>query len=310
MPSLTSAALPPGVQVFERGWLSSNNILFDGGSHTALVDSGYVTHSTQTLGLVMRALEGRRLDLLVNTHLHSDHCGGNAALKAQFPELKVVIPPGEAEAVRAWDEDKLSYTATGQQCPRFEFDDVLAPGTEVELGQQRWQVHAAPGHDPHAVILFEPESRTLISGDALWERGFGVVFPEMWGEPSFAQVGATLDLIEQLQPALVIPGHGRIFDDAQGALIVARQRLEGFVAAPVKHARHAVKVLLKFKLLEQQRMTRPALSQWLAGSGYLEQVWQRYASDTPIQVWVEELLADLARAGAVAFVDGEIVDAG
>jgi glyoxylase-like metal-dependent hydrolase (beta-lactamase superfamily II) len=27
------------------------------------------------------------------------------------------------------------------------------------LGSRPWQVHAAPGHDPHSVILFEPERR-------------------------------------------------------------------------------------------------------------------------------------------------------
>jgi glyoxylase-like metal-dependent hydrolase (beta-lactamase superfamily II) len=44
--------LPDTVQVFERGWLSANNVLlFDGGEAT-LVDSGYVTHAGQTVALV------------------------------------------------------------------------------------------------------------------------------------------------------------------------------------------------------------------------------------------------------------------
>src|SRR5690606_25945662 len=70
--------LPPSIQVFERGWLSSNNILFTGADGTALVDSGYVTHAPQTLALVRQVLAGRPLERLLNTHLHSDHCGGNA----------------------------------------------------------------------------------------------------------------------------------------------------------------------------------------------------------------------------------------
>ncbi len=43
--------LPAGMQVFERGWLSSNNILFIGEQQAALVDSGYLTHAPQTLAL-------------------------------------------------------------------------------------------------------------------------------------------------------------------------------------------------------------------------------------------------------------------
>ncbi|MFM6999523.1 MAG: MBL fold metallo-hydrolase, partial [Limnohabitans sp.] len=76
----SSPALPPGVTVIERGWLSANNVLLQDADSATLVDSGYVTHRAQTLALVGQALNGRTLDLLVNTHLHSDHCGGNQAL--------------------------------------------------------------------------------------------------------------------------------------------------------------------------------------------------------------------------------------
>src|SRR5438132_689280 len=126
-------ALPPGVSVFERGWLSSNNIFFDGRDGFALVDSGYCTHSQQTIALVRQALRGRALDLPLNTHLHSDHCGGNAALQAAFPAMQTRIPPGMAAHVREWDPVALTYVPTGQQCPRFRMDGVLTPGNEITL---------------------------------------------------------------------------------------------------------------------------------------------------------------------------------
>ena len=298
--------LPPDIQVFERGWLSSNNVLLLGRESTALVDSGYTTHSAQTLALVERALGGRPLDLLINTHLHSDHCGGNHELQARYPKLRTQIPPGEADAVRQWDESKLSYLPTGQECPRFKFDSSLTSGALVGPGDRVWEVHAAPGHDPHAVLLFEPVSRVLISGDALWQRGFGVVFPEMWGEPSFAEVAATLDLIESLQPACVIPGHGSAFDEVQAALAVARERLDIFVRYPDKHARHAVKVLIKFKLLDAKRISRTALAEWLDGADYLEQVRQRFAPDKDLKDWSAELLAELIKSGA-GRVEGDFI---
>ena len=95
--------LPTGVSVFERGWLSSNNILVQGAHSSALIDSGYCTHAEQTLALLDSALQGRPLDVLINTHLHSDHCGGNAALQARYPALQTHIPPGHAEYVRLWE---------------------------------------------------------------------------------------------------------------------------------------------------------------------------------------------------------------
>ncbi|WP_093384997.1 MBL fold metallo-hydrolase [Variovorax sp. OV329] len=292
------ARLPADVQVLERGWLSSNNVLLIGSEQAALVDSGYCTHSAQTLALVGQALGHRSLDLLVNTHLHSDHCGGNAALQARYPSLRTLVPPGEAEAVRVWDEDKLSYRATGQECPRFRINGTLEPGTTVSLGDASWEVHAAPGHDPHAVLLYRPDAGLLISGDALWEKGFGIVFPEMWGEPSFDEVAATLDLIESLKPDCVIPGHGAVFEQVDAALATARERLDAFVRSPQKHARHAIKVLIKFKLLEMKKVCAEDFQTWLSGAAYLREVHQRFAADRDLQEWSGELLNELVRSGA------------
>lgn len=292
---LSECALPAGVQVLERGWLSSNNIVVQGEQGTALIDSGYCTHADQTLALVGSALAGRPLDQLVNTHLHSDHCGGNAALQARYPALHTAIPPGHAHEVRIWDPQALTYTPTGQSCPRFDFNTTLVPGSEILLGDWVWQVHAAPGHDPHSVIFLEPQSRTLVSADALWEHGFGVVFPELDGVQAFDEVAATLDLIERLAPAVVIPGHGAPFVDVATALSVARKRLDGFVTAPDKHRQYAAKVLLKFKLLEAQSMEREALIAWALGSGYLRSLvatagWGAKDAEQAVHAVVQSLL--------------------
>lgn len=254
--------LPASMQVFERGWLSANNVLFTG-EDAALVDSGYVTHAPQTLALVRHALGDRALERLLNTHLHSDHCGGNAALQAAYG-CRTAIPVAEAAKVAAWDEEALSYRATGQQCPRFGFDAVLAPGDQLDLGGLRWQVLGAPGHDPHALLLFCAQEGVLIAGDALWENGFGVIFPELAGEPGFEEVRATLDLIAALDARVVVPGHGRVFGDVPGALRRAYSRLDYLSSDPRRNAENAVKVLVKFLLLERQRLALADLPSLLA----------------------------------------------
>ena len=307
---MPSSLLPPDIRVFERGWLSSNNILLLGQDSTALVDSGYASHAPQTLALVASALGERPLDQLVNTHLHSDHCGGNAALQGRYPALRTAIPPGLAESVRHWDVDALTYAPTGQSCPPFRFDALLQPGTEVRLGDRLWQVHAAPGHDTHSVVLFEPTARVLLSADALWERGFGVVFPELEGERAFDAVARTLDVIEALKPAVVIPGHGAVFADPAAALAYARSRLDSFVANPTKHLRHGVKVLLKFKLLELQSIDSDALIHWARTTPYFARIYQAHFASLEFSSWVAALLDDLVRAGAASRVGAMVHNAG
>jgi glyoxylase-like metal-dependent hydrolase (beta-lactamase superfamily II) len=298
--------LPPGVTVFERGWLSANNVLFESEECTALVDSGYCTHAAQTVQMVKRALGGRQLDLLLNTHLHGDHCGGNAGLQECYPAMQTRIPPGLAAAVLDWDPVALTHAPIGQQCPPFRFEGLLRPGTEIVLAGSAWQIHAAPGHDPHSVVLFEPRSRTLISADALWENGFGVVFPELEGQQAFGEVAATLDIIHRLQVDVVIPGHGKVFCDVEAALSVARRRLESLSRDPPRHGTHAAKVLLKFRLLELQRIQARELVTWAKATPYIRQIHQSWFGDIPIEQWVLQLVKELVRSGALA-CEGQLI---
>ncbi len=306
---MSQAELPPGLHVLERGWLSSNGVLFLGAQSTALVDSGYCAHAEQTVALVAAGLQGRPLDRLVNTHLHSDHCGGNAALQRRWPALRTFIPPGLAAAVAAWDPVVLGYQPTGQSCPRFRHDALVLPGTEIELGDRAWQVHAAPGHDPDSVVLFEPRSRTLISADALWENGFGVVFPELEGEAAFDEVGSTFDLIERLGPHRVIPGHGPVFRFEAAVLGRARDRLQAFVRNPARHAHHAAKVLLKFRLLEFRQMAFTELVAWAAGTPHFQGIHRRFAAGVAMADWIELLTQELVRSKVLRRVGETLHDA-
>jgi glyoxylase-like metal-dependent hydrolase (beta-lactamase superfamily II) len=298
----------PGLQVFERGWLSANNILLTDDDSATLIDSAYVTHEAQTVALVQNALNGRALDRLVNTHLHSDHCGGNHHLQTHYTQLETWIPPGEAKAVSIWDVEALSYEATGQLCPRFKFEGLLQEGQILRLACLNWEVHAAPGHDPHSVILFEPTHKILISADALWANGFGVVFPELEGVDAFHEVAQTLDLIESLKPIWVIPGHGAVFNNVDAALEIARKKLDGFVQNPQKHGRYGAKVLLKFKLLELNQVENKAFRAWATGVPYLIQLHQTFGEKMPMQDWLEDMLLDLERSKALAFQDNMIVN--
>ena len=295
---------PSGFYFFERGWLSSNNILLVDDEKATLIDTGYVTHADQTLALVQSHLSGRLLDKVINTHLHSDHCGGNANLQAAYPDAQIWIPPGHFDAVVQWNDDLLTYKATGQQCPRFVPHHVLQPGNTFESARFTWEVHAAPGHDTHSVILFEPQHRVLISADALWSNGFGVVFPELDGLDAFSEVASTLDLIQTLDAHIVYPGHGSAFMDVSDAIDRARSRLDQFVRHPEKHQTYAIKVLLKFKLMEFQSLPLNDFLAWAIQTPYLQLM--HHQKDGDISTWILSMVEQLVASGA-ARIDGAVL---
>jgi glyoxylase-like metal-dependent hydrolase (beta-lactamase superfamily II) len=311
MPSAT-AALPAlnGLTVLERGWLSSNNILIHaapGEPGAVLVDTSHSNHADQTVALLRHALQGQRLDRVLNTHLHSDHCGGNAAVQAAFG-APVIVPPGQAAAVMDWDAGLLTHDSTGQRCDRFTVAGTLPPGSDFVAGGRRWEVLAAPGHDPHSVMLFDHTQGVLISADALWEHGFGLVFPEIEGEPGFDDVATVLDLIERLPVRAVVPGHGAPFGDVAAALTRARARLAGFVADPARHARHGLKVLIKYHLMELHQQGLEALLLWAVGTPLLVALWQRFgrAGGGTAEAWVAKAVQELVTSGALELREGVV----
>lgn len=256
----TQHELPESLHFIERDWLSCNQVIFfdehEGERCATLIDSGYGKHAALTVELVRHVLRSRGiaqggLKTLINTHLHSDHCGGNALIAREFG-CRIVVPAAEFDTVNRWDEDALTYRGTGQQCERFSAQGAVRDGDLLTLGAAQWRVYAAPGHDPHSVILHCPQHSLLLSADALWENGFGVIFPELGGDSGFAEQRAVLELIASLEVDTVIPGHGTPFGDVPAAIERARARLAALSADPARNARNAIKALTKFLLLDRE----------------------------------------------------------
>ena len=298
--------LPSGMQVLERGWLSANNILFDDGGQTTLVDSGYVSHAEQTVDLVHRALGGRPLDRLINTHSHSDHIGGNAALKEAF-DCRIVVPAGLHAAIADWDKDALLLSPLGQRNARFQHDELIADGDEIEMGGHNWRALAVPGHDMEALAYYNPENRLLISGDALWENGFGVIFPELLGEADgLTHTRQTLEMLARLPIDRVIPGHGSPFADVDAAFERAFRRLDAFTADIDKLAWHAIKVIVSFAMLERRHIAKAEFPAFVLGLPFAVDVNARFL-DLPADQLAAKVERELLLVNALRLVDGRLV---
>jgi glyoxylase-like metal-dependent hydrolase (beta-lactamase superfamily II) len=305
--SMAAPTLPPQIRVFVRDWLSCNNVLLRSRGGHVLIDSGYVTHAPLTLALlaVPQGLGEAPLAKLVNTHCHSDHMGGNAAIKARYG-CPIALPEGEAALIDVWSGRELLLDYADQRADRFHYDELLSPDSPHVWGDLEWQALAAPGHDMGALVFYNAEHRILISGDALWENGYGFVMPPEIDPRALPATRATIEMLGRLDVQVVIPGHGEPFADVGAALERAEQRTAAFEADPMRLARHALKVALAFTLLDRRRLPLADLPAYVDRIEIYREFNARFFRLAP-KALAEWLVTALEHSGAARREDGWLV---
>jgi len=152
-------------------------------------------------------------------------------------------------------------------------------------------------------VLFRSATRVLISGDALCETGFGVVLPGPGWRERLRAARDTLHAIRALGPRLVIPGHGKPFATVDAAIDRCLSRIAAFEADETKLARHVMKVMFVFTLLERGRMAEDALVAFLAAVPLYKEYDAAWFGLGAAGL-ADLLLGDLVRSGAVVRDDG------
>jgi glyoxylase-like metal-dependent hydrolase (beta-lactamase superfamily II) len=165
-------------------------------------------------------------------------------------------------------------------------------------GDLEWRALAVPGHDMGALAFFNDEHRILVSGDALWEDGYGLIMPPEVDPRALPATRATLEMLAQLDARIVIPGHGEPFTGVAAALERAFARTAAFEADSLRVARHALKVLLVFTLLDRRRLALDEVPAYMERVGVYRQFNALFFRRTPAEL-ADMLVEPLERAGVV-----------
>ena len=302
--------LPPNISFIERDWLSANHVMFKDHEGATLIDSGYGKFNHVTLAkvdAVLEAWDNASLDRIINTHIHSDHIGGNAELQRAHPGCSIAVPVDEQPFLVNWDSPEQMLSYADQECERFAWDDVIEPGQQIELGGEAWNAIATPGHDMGSLVFYSPKLRILISADALWEHSSGFVPPQAIDPKPLAAQRATFKRLAELDVALVIPGHGPMFTDFSGALAQACAKLEAFATDDMKIAKSVVKAMFIYSMMWRGEMALADVPAYLARVGvhrdYNAQFFRM--SDEAYADW---LIGETVRTGKV-ILDGAVLRA-
>ncbi|RZK44073.1 MAG: MBL fold metallo-hydrolase, partial [Hymenobacter sp.] len=241
--------MEPAYHVFHRPYPSANCVLLTG-PRPILVDSGYVASADELAPwLRTHGVRPEALALLVNTHHHGDHVGGNHLLQQHYG-TPVAAHTWEAGPVNDLEAEACAAAYLRQPVRPYRVDRLLAAGETLDTGTTRWQVLHTPGHTRGHLSYYAPALGVLVAGDAFHAGGeVGWLNPFREGSGSLARSVQTLRQLADLPLHLAISGHGPVMSDPRADLAAAQRRLASWHTAPDKALTHAAKRILVYALM-------------------------------------------------------------
>lgn len=167
-----------------------------------------------------------QVQYVILTHIHLDHAGGAGLLMRELPEAQLVVhargrrhmidPSKLIEGVKAVYGEEKYHRLYGEILPIDKERIRHITGDEtVEFGGRTLECYDSPGHAKHHMVIHDPVTRSVFSGDA-----FGIAYPRfVSGEkqlvfPSTSPVQfeperalETYEKIVNLEPERVLPTH-------------------------------------------------------------------------------------------------------
>jgi len=166
---------------------------------------------------------------IVLTHGHSDHIGGNSAMRQRWRELPIVI--GRGDAPKLTDPNQNLSAPFGTPLVSPPADQLLDDGETYEAAGQRFEVLEMPGHSSgHVIYVWRGDSTVVVfGGDVLFAGSIGRTdFPD----GSFEQLRDAIHnkLFTLPDDTIVLPGHG------PATTVGDEKRINPYVGAPAGYA--------------------------------------------------------------------------
>lgn len=196
------------IQSFEFNMFGVNTyIIFDTATcEAAVVDPGMI--AARECARIDNYIEsnGLHVKYLINTHMHIDHLFGDEYIEKKY-----------GVGISASTDDSILSSRIAEQARMFRLrtdmpemlkvDNPLKNGDRLMLGTEPIDIIAVPGHSPGSIALYCPESKFVVTGDALFKNSIGRT--DLPGGSHEQLISSITKRLLTLPPdTTVYPGHG------------------------------------------------------------------------------------------------------
>src|SRR5262245_30997559 len=166
------------------------------------------------------AMGVKKIEKILLTHIHSDHCGGALALRKR------------SGAKLGIHRSRKGYLG-GED---FQYDD----NDRISFGGGELQVLHTPGHESGHCCFYESGDKVLFSGDNILGYGTAVIHPP---DGNMTDYMKTLERLLGIEMSLILPGHGPLIGKPEAKVreyINHRLERERQVIAALLSGRHTI----------------------------------------------------------------------
>ena len=177
-------------------------------SKAAIIDPGMLTDYEKKKFDDFIANEGIKIDQVILTHAHLDHCFG-----ASYVHDKYGVPvkghPDDEPLLAGVKAQAISFGMPGIISSEPSFDVRLKAGETITIGESSLKVIHVPGHSPGGIALYSSEDGFVLVGDSLFRGSIGRTdLPG--GDHATLLDAIKRGLFTLPGDTLVLPGHGPV----------------------------------------------------------------------------------------------------
>jgi hydroxyacylglutathione hydrolase len=282
---------------FERGYLNANHFAYRGES-PILIDTGFIGDFQQTAAIINGiGIDLDHIGLIINTHCHCDHVGGNHAIQARSG-CDIALHPRGRFFMENRDDWSTWWRYYNQKAAFFKATRSLQDGETIPIGPHAFEVIHTPGHSADGIVLFNRKEKMLLSSDTLWEKDMAVMTLRVEGETALSAMMNSLERVESLGAKMAFPGHGPPFTGIKEAIARTRQRLKSYILHAEQIGNDLLKKIITYTLLMHRGAREETFFDELMRTEWFKDTVKMYGNGQHQRKY-DEILSELLRKGVV-----------
>lgn len=290
---------------FERKFPSANMVLIKD-QRPILIDTGFGSDAEETEQLIKEAgVSPEELHLIVNTHYHSDHVGGNFHFQKKY-DIPIAAHTWDADLINSCDPEACSAEWLDQPVEPYRVSVLLSDNDEIHTGSSTLKVLHTPGHTLGHISLYEPEEEILICGDLFHGNDIGWLNMFREGVAPIQRSIESLNRLSKLRIRQAYSGHGSQIENPGASIDAAKKRFEKWLKNREKISWHACKRIFAFTLIIKNGLPKEEIDHYLLNCGWFQD-FARYAFQLQPEEFVQVLLDEMIRSGAAIWRDHHLI---